>query len=117
MPPPAPVDGRAPGGRKDRGAGVVIAGRFSVARAASAGGMGRIYEAIDLHTGLPVAVKLMHESAVETRESARFAREAETLADLKHPGIVRYIAHGLAENGERYLAMEWLHGVDLHRFL
>jgi hypothetical protein len=43
----------------------------------------------------------------------RFEREAELLASFAHPGIVRYVSHGLGATGERYLAMEWLEGVDL----
>ena len=46
-------------------------------------------------------------------DAARFQREANVLATLRHPGIVRYVAHGRAESGEPYLAMEWLEGEDL----
>src|SRR5262249_11018590 len=40
-------------------------------------------------------------------------REARILAELSHPRIVRYIAHGAVPSGEPYLAMEWLDGEDL----
>ncbi len=53
----------------------------------------------------------MNETSSEAR--ARFGREARVLADLSHPGIVRYVAHGETPKGERYLAMEWLAGEDL----
>jgi tetratricopeptide (TPR) repeat protein len=36
------------------------------------------------------------------------------LAELTHPGIVRYVAHGLTAEHEHYLAMEWLEGETLH---
>ncbi len=45
-----------------------------------------------------------------TWRCSRFVREAEILAELRHPGIVRYIAHGVASDGDRYLAIEWLDG-------
>ena len=45
--------------------------------------------------------------------TARFAREAEVLSELHHPGIVRYVAHGRTEPGRPFLAMEWLDGEDL----
>ncbi len=86
-------------------------------RKASAGGMARIYEAIDLQSGLPVALKLMQEGIVGKREAERFTGEAETLAGLRHPGIVRYVAHGQTDAGDSYLAMEWLEGMDLSRRL
>ena len=34
------------------------------------------------------------------------------LAELSHPALVRYIAHGV-HGGRRYLVMEWLDGCDL----
>jgi eukaryotic-like serine/threonine-protein kinase len=93
----------------------VIGGRFSVRRIAATGGMGRVCDAIDLSTGERIALKLMQERSAPL-ELERFTREAETLAALRHPGIVRYIAHGQTETGEGYLAMEWLDGDDLrHR--
>ena len=35
------------------------------------------------------------------------------MAGLVHPAIVRYISHGVAENGARYIVMEWMDGEDL----
>lgn len=48
------------------------------------------------------------------RDAARFAREAAVLAELSHPGIVRYVAHGLTPAHEHYIVMEWLDGETLH---
>ncbi|MDB4977623.1 MAG: hypothetical protein JWN48_5964 [Myxococcaceae bacterium] len=73
--------------------------------------MGKVFRGSDRLSGARVAVKVMLE-----RRSAwdqRFAREAETLASLQHPNIVRHIAHGVTLSGERYLVMEWLDGEDL----
>jgi hypothetical protein len=93
----------------------VIGGRFAIRRVAGTGGMGRVFEAIDLSTGDNVALKLMQDSSAP-RELERFTRESETLSGLRHPGIVRYIAHGQTDTGDGFLAMEWLDGVDLrHR--
>lgn len=78
--------------------------------------MGRVFEAIDLLTGASVALKLMQDPSAP-RELERFTRESETLAGLRHPGIVRYIAHGQTEAGEGFLAMEWLEGEDLRNRL
>jgi hypothetical protein len=93
----------------------VVGGRFAIRRVAGIGGMGRVFEALDLSTGVSVALKLMQDPSAP-RELERFTRESETLAGLRHPGIVRYIAHGQTDTGEGYLAMEWLDGEDLrHR--
>jgi len=47
----------------------------------------------------------------------RFAREALVLAELRHPAIVGYVAHGLTDDGQPFLAMEWLEGEDLSKRL
>jgi serine/threonine protein kinase/tetratricopeptide (TPR) repeat protein len=90
--------------------GVTIADRFEVEHVAGTGGMGTVYRARDRVTGLPVALKVLREDA---GAMDRFAREAEVLAELRHPGIVRYVAHGTTRSGEPYLAMDWLDGQDL----
>lgn len=55
-----------------------------------------------------VAVKMLRREV--DAQLARFDRERRVLADLSHPGIVRYVAHGLAASGEPYLVMEWVEG-------
>jgi eukaryotic-like serine/threonine-protein kinase len=91
--------------------GRVVAGRFELEREAGSGGMGTVYRAHDLTDGALVAIKIL--TGREMREAERFGLEAAILADLTHPAIVRYIAHGVAERGDHYIAMEWLEGEDL----
>jgi tetratricopeptide (TPR) repeat protein len=79
--------------------------------------MGCVYRALDTATGRPVALKLL-EGATSPASVYRFNREAALLAQLHHPAIVSYVAHGTTEAGQPYLAMEWLEGEDLtHRLL
>jgi eukaryotic-like serine/threonine-protein kinase len=73
--------------------------------------MGTVYRAVDQLDGAAVALKLLRGH--EAIDIERFEREAAVLAELRHPGIVRYVAHGVSRSGERYLAMEWLDGEDL----
>jgi hypothetical protein len=95
--------------------GDVLADRFTIERPVGGGGMGSVYRAIDGLTGRRVAVKVMDTD--DERLAERFLREARVLAELDHPAIVRYVAHGYAADGEPYLAMEWLEGEDLHQRL
>jgi tetratricopeptide (TPR) repeat protein len=95
--------------------GKVIAGRFKIEALAGRGGMGCVYRAIDTSSALPVALKLLAR-APSPESVYRFNREAALLAELHHPAIVSYVAHGVPEAGQPYLAMEWLEGEDLaHR--
>jgi len=89
----------------------VIADRFEIERLAESGGMGSVYRARDRMTGEPVAVKLL--ARANERWAERFRREAIALAELTHPAIVRYVAHGVSPTGEPWLAMEWLDGEPL----
>ncbi|XYI01897.1 serine/threonine-protein kinase PknK [Sorangium sp. So ce1128] len=89
----------------------VLAGRFELERIAGSGGMGDVYRARDRQDGEPVALKLLRSSDVQL--VARFEREARLLAELRHPAIARHVAHGVSEQGQHYLAMEWLEGEDL----
>jgi tetratricopeptide (TPR) repeat protein len=78
---------------------------------AASGGMATVYRAWDRQAGAPVAIKVLHAQGSE--ESERLAREAGLLAELVHPGIVRYVAHGTTALGAPFLAMEWLEGETL----
>ncbi|WNG41888.1 protein kinase [Archangium violaceum] len=96
--------------------GTVIAGRFRIKDLAGRGGMGSVFRTTDLHTGRTVALKLLH-TVSSPEVSYRFSREAALLAELHHPGIVSYVAHGTSEEGQPFLVMEWLEGEDLARRL
>jgi predicted ATPase len=85
--------------------------RFRLEHCVGSGGMGSVYRAHDTRTDQPVAVKLLRLDRQDLHP--RFSREARLLAQLDHPAIVRYIAHGMTVDGHRYLAMEWLDGEDL----
>src|SRR5262245_33700095 len=89
--------------------GDVVADRFELENVAGSGGIGIVFRARDRVSGKTVAVKVLRFG--ETDE--RFLREAKILADLNHPRIVRYVAHGTTVAGHPYLAMEWLEGEDL----
>ena len=73
--------------------------------------MGTVYQALDRRTGNLIALKILHSR--NTIEQARFDQEARVLAELSHPGIVRYFDHGVTPNGSPYIAMEWLDGETL----
>ena len=79
------------------------------------GGMGTVFEARDLKTEEKVALKLLRRPSDAIRH--RFEREIRVLAKLQHPGIVRYLNHGTSGDGDLYLVMDWLDGLDLAGYL
>src|SRR3954470_17957055 len=95
--------------------GVLLGGRFELEHQVGAGGMGKVFRAHDRASGGAVAVKIISDERGSHTE--RFRREIKVLAELSHPGIVRYVAHGETASGELFLAMEWLDGEDLKSYL
>jgi eukaryotic-like serine/threonine-protein kinase len=95
--------------------GDLIGDRFEIDQHVASGGMGRVFRARDVQSGEIVALKMLLGDFAA--HGPRFDREGQALARLSHPGIVRYVAHGLTASGEPYLAMEWLEGEDLARRL
>ncbi|MBK8258062.1 MAG: protein kinase [Polyangiaceae bacterium] len=91
--------------------GDVVADRFVIERLAKSGGMGEVYRATDRNDGSAVAMKML--SGCSEQAETYFAREARILAELRHPAVVEYRAHGRTPTGTLWLAMEWLDGVDL----
>ena len=91
----------------------LLGGRFLVEREVGRGGVGIVYRAIDHETGQPVALKVIAIAGVDAGEEARFKREGRVLSELEHPSIVKLVAFGQLEEGQPYVAMEWLDGEDI----
>ena len=82
--------------------------RFVLEQPIGSGGTGTVFRAHDPISGETVAVKVIFDARGHRTE--RFAREVNVLAGLSHPGIVRYIGHGVTPSGELFLVMEWIDG-------
>ncbi len=77
------------------------------------GGMGVVYKARQLNLKRPVALKMVLAGGFAARpEITRFLREAEVVAELRHPNVVPVYDSGDFE-GRPYFAMEFLEGGSL----
>ncbi len=92
--------------------GTVLGSRFEIEERCGQGGMGTLFRGRDMRTGAGVAIKALFLLS-DQADFKRFEREADILASLDHPAIVRYVAHGTTSHGDAYLVMEWLAGEDL----
>lgn len=83
----------------------------------SSGAQGVVFKAVQERTNRVVAVKTLaagiHASA---RQRARFEREAEVAARLKHPGIVTVFESKLLPSRDMAFIMEFVDGVPLDRW-
>jgi WD40 repeat protein/serine/threonine protein kinase len=92
-------------------------GDFRVVRELGRGGMGIVYEAIQVSLGRRVALKILRGSAaLDPKSLRRFQVEAQAAASLRHPHIVPVFAYG-SENGIAYYAMQYIECDDLARIM
>ena len=95
----------------DLEAGVRI-GDFRIERRLGAGGMGIVYLARQVSLDRVVALKILGAALTREADIARFQREAQAVARLKHPGItsVYYVGQ---DRQVCYIAMEYVEGISL----
>ncbi len=88
-------------------------GDFRILREVGRGGMGAVFEAIQVSLGRRVALKVLRFGSVSDKEAIeRFQREAETVATLHHTNIVPIYFVG-SEQGVNYYAMQFIEGRNL----
>jgi serine/threonine-protein kinase len=96
--------------------GVILAGRYVVACEIGRGGMGVVYEAIDATLDRRVAVKCLDvEAGKDQTAVSRFQKEALAVSQIGHPNICDVRDRGTTDDGQHYIVMEYLDGVDLSR--
>jgi serine/threonine protein kinase/WD40 repeat protein len=92
-------------------------GDYQVLREVGRGGMGVVYEAIQLSLGRRVALKvLLSYPLLDARWVERFRREARAAGRLHHTNIVPVYGTG-EEGGMHYIAMQFIPGAGLDAIL
>jgi eukaryotic-like serine/threonine-protein kinase len=100
-------------GLDDVGPGTVLDGRYRLDALLAQGGFGTVYRATHLESGCEVAVKLLHaRHANHAPTVQRFYREADLLAQLRHPNTVMTYELGIS-GSTMFIAMELLRGESL----
>ena len=91
---------------------------YRIESLAAEGGMASIYRAMDLQTGMCVAIKVPHfEAESDPVFFERFKREEEIGRRLDHPGVMKVLADGNGDRSRVYMVMEWLDGRLLRKVL
>jgi serine/threonine-protein kinase len=93
--------------------GRTLAGRYRVEAPIGRGGMAEVYKVWDEQRAAHLALKMLREDIAQDRIFLRrFKREAQTLANLQHPNIVRF--YGLEQDGLlAFMLMDYVEGTTL----
>lgn len=98
--------------------GQVLSERYRVDELLGEGGFGAVYRGTQLGLERPVAIKVLRRELAADQESIeRFLREAEAVANLRHPNVVQIIDVSVSGAETPYLVMELLEGRPLSRVL
>lgn len=80
-----------------------------------AGGQATVFRAVQESTGRVVALKVLPGGPLAGRQArGRFGREAEILAKLDHPNVVRIIDRCETQDGSLVLVMDYIEGDHLN---
>ncbi|MEZ4446968.1 MAG: serine/threonine-protein kinase [Polyangiaceae bacterium] len=94
--------------------GSTLAGRYRVTAPLAKGGMGAVFDGVDIDTGEPVAIKLLRKELAESKEAlVRFRREIEATERIDAPQIVAVYHADVTDDGTPFMVMERLTGRDL----
>ena len=108
-----PLDFLAPSRRPDS---LGRLGHYEVLEVIGQGGMGTVYKAEQDSPRRTVALKVVRPGFASPAIVKRFNHEAQILGRLHHPGIAQVYEAGLADDGQPYFAMEFIHGLPLDEF-
>jgi hypothetical protein len=89
-------------------------GKFELQAELGAGSFGYVFRARDTELDRTVAVKIQRAGSLTTKEEAsRFLREARSVAQLQHRGIVSLYEIGQTDDGVCFLVTEFIEGQTL----
>ncbi|HEY6642431.1 serine/threonine-protein kinase [Povalibacter sp.] len=95
-----------------------VVGPYRLLRELGSGGMATVWLAqrLDGMIDRPVALKLPHATWRGVGLAERMVRERQILATLTHPNIARLYDAGLTDDGQSFLALEYVEGrpIDLY---
>ncbi|MBE2197957.1 MAG: serine/threonine protein kinase, partial [Anaerolinea sp.] len=95
-----------------------IVGKYKLDSLVGRGGMAEVYKSTHPELGRDLAIKVLHPFYTDTADFiARFRREAQAAAALRHPNIVQIYDFDVSDDGLYYMVMEYIDGQTLEAYL
>ncbi|MHB8626173.1 MAG: bifunctional serine/threonine-protein kinase/formylglycine-generating enzyme family protein [Aggregatilineales bacterium] len=92
-------------------------GKYEIKQLIGRGGMAEVYRALNPDLKQYVAIKVLHPQALDSESAIQqFRQEAQAVAGLRHPNIVRVFDFHASKN-VFFMVMELIDGPSLHRLL
>jgi serine/threonine protein kinase len=111
-------DAAAESSERDPYIGKMAADKFVVVSRISEGGMGTVYQALQLPVDRKVAFKVLRADLEDNEDiRRRFIREARAVAKIAHPNIIHLHDFGFDESGYPYMVMEYAPGTNLDEWI
>lgn len=98
---------------------------YTIVEQIGEGGFGIIYKATQVNTGQAVALKVLKAAPEDTQPNpqptqhrkARFAREVQLCAQLRHPHIVQLLDQGTTQEQTPFAVFEYVEGINLKQYI
>ena len=96
--------------------GTLLGGRFVVGDLIGEGAMGVVYQGVDQASHARVAIKVVQATSTQTLDALRrFAHEADAVAAITHPAVVRMLDVDISDDGLLFQVQELVDGKSLAR--
>jgi serine/threonine protein kinase len=83
-------------------------GNYILIRKLGQGGFGEVWLGEHVHLKTQAAIKVLHQVQLASDEEEKFRKEAETIASLNHPNIIKVLDYGIQESkNEPFLVMAY----------
>lgn len=94
-----------------------VVGDYRITEVLGEGGMGIVFKGVHERLGQVVAIKMLHPTLItEERIKSRFVREAQALARLNHPYIVRLFQF-VNRDDDCFIVMEFMDGRTIDQLM
>ncbi|MBZ0188134.1 MAG: protein kinase [Candidatus Obscuribacterales bacterium] len=105
-------------GKDDLRPGARFAEKYVIKSVIGEGGMSIVYDAQHEYMDRRVAIKMLHEKLANDKEIVnRFRHEARASSAVQHQNLVAVYDSGVTANGQPYIVMDYLDGMNLQEYI